>query len=235
METKYIIDVINNIQNQYRNYKDGGLTFIEQLAKRVNNTLDNEREDVIAFFLNEISNNEFGFGEIALLTFIEMNAIEVAPNIASIYYEKKDLKDDRWKSSIIEALMKLRYKEPKKLYADYVTSFLIKKPDDAYFLLVQYCNVDPELALPMLSDFYVRNLFRDAEMQSFLESWIGFLFSYFIKNPIDYFPELIKQTTDKDRAVGLHLKELLLEYLSSKMTNQYPKALITERIKALEK
>lgn len=233
--TKFeIINIIKGIEEQYKSYKDGGLSFIKHLANKVLNTVDEDKNEVIKFFLDEIKSNENGFGGIALLTIVEMKASEFAPYIERIYNEIATQKDENWKQSIIEALMKLRYVESKVLYHEYVTSFLNRQPDNAFFLLVQYCNVDPDSALPLLSEFYVKNLLKNAEMQGFLESRIGFLISYFIQNPVDYLPELIKQASAKNRDVGLRLKGLLINYLSSSMTSQYPRVLIDDRIETIK-
>ena len=104
-----------------------------------------------------------------------MRASEIAPDIERIYEEAKSLKDESWKRSVIEALMKLRYIVPKTLYSEYVSSYLSKYPDDAFFLLVQYCNVNPEEALPLLAGFYANALVGNIEIRSLLESRIGFL------------------------------------------------------------
>ncbi|MBP8766342.1 MAG: hypothetical protein KBH30_12555 [Ferruginibacter sp.] len=235
MENLNIISSINDIRQQYKGYKDGGISFIEYLANKVLNTVDEDKNEVIKFFLDEIKSNENGFAEIALLTIVEMRAIELAPDIEKIYYEIAPFKEENWRHSIIEALMKLGYVEPKTLYREYVTSFLIKQPNNAFFLLVQYCNVDPKEALPLLSDFYVKNLCDNKEMQSFLESRIGFLVNYFLQNPIDYFPELVKQTTARNSGVGTYLKKSLLDYLNSKMVEQYSEKLINDRKNNLER
>lgn len=229
-----IINIIKDIEEQYKSYKDGGLSFIKHLANKVLNTVDEDKNEVIKFFLDEIKNNDNGLGEIALLTIVEMRATEFAPYIEKIYDEIATQKDENWKQSIIEALMKLRYVEAKVLYHEYVTSFLNRQPDNAFFLLVQYCNVDHDSALPLLSEFYVENLLKNDEMQGFLESRIGFLVSYFIQNQVDYLPELIKQISSKNRDVGLHLKELILDYLGSNMTSRYSRVLINNRIEALK-
>jgi len=235
MKKSDIVNTIKDIENQFESYKDGGRAFIDYLAKRILNTVDEEKNEVFKFFLNEIKTNENGFCEIALLTIDEMGALELAPGIESIYNEMKHIKDDRWKHSVVETLMKLRYSKPKLLYAEYVSSYIKKQPDGAFFLLVQYCNVDPEKALPLLSEFYVEYLFKNTEMQGFLESRIGFLVSYFLKNLNDYLPDLVKQTLAKNKKVGLHLKSLIVNHLNSGWYKGYSKVLIKDRIENLNK
>jgi hypothetical protein len=235
MEESSIIKTINDICQQYKAYKDGGISFIKHLAKQVLNTVDENKDEVINFFLNEIKTNINGFGEVALLTIVEMKASELGSAIKKIYDEEKSLKGEEWKHSIIEALMKLRYKVPKTLYSEYVSSYLRKHPDDAFFLLVQYCNVDPEEALPLLAGFLTKALVGRIEIRSFLESRIGFLFSYFADNPKDYLPDLIRQTAAKDKKAGLYLRNMLLDYFNSNMVKQYPSNLINAEREKLNK
>lgn len=229
-----ILNIIKDIDNQYKYYNDGGVSFIKHLAKKILNTVDEDKAEVFKFFLKEIKNNENGLGEIALLTIVELGASEKASDIERIYKEVAHLKSDSWKHSIIEALMKMRYSKSKALYFEYVNAYLIKNPDSSYFLLVQYCNVDPEKALPLLSDFYVKYLLGDKQMRNFLESRIGFLLSYFIKNPIDYLPELIRETLRKNKETGVYLKNLLIRYFKSDMVNQYPKTTINSMLENLK-
>lgn len=228
-----IINMIKEIEGQFKSYKDGGKSFIKYLSKKVLNSPDDEKRELISFFLDEIKLDRNGFYSIALQTINEMRTVELAPRIEKIYNEVAPYKDEQWKYSIIELLMKLRYDSPKGLYSEFVTSFLKSYPEKSYFILIQYCNVDPERAVPLLSDYYA-NYFLNKDMQDFMDSRIGFLFSYFIENPIDYFPDLIRRTFVRNKAAGLHLKELLIEYLNGDMAKQYPQALIEDKLKELK-
>jgi hypothetical protein len=225
--------MIKEIEGQFKSYKDGGKSFIKYLSKKVLNSPDDEKRELISFFLDEIKLDRNGFYSIALQTINEMRTVELAPRIEKIYNEVAPYKDEQWKYSIIELLMKLRYDSPKGLYSEFVTSFLKSHPEKSYFILIQYCNVDPERAVPLLSDYYA-NYFLNKDMQDFMDSRIGFLFSYFIENPIDYFPDLIRRTFVRNKAAGLHLKELLIEYLNGDMAKQYPQALIEDKLKELK-
>jgi hypothetical protein len=235
MKEASIIKIINDIEQQFKTYKDGGSTFIKYLTSKVFNSIDEDKNEVIKFFLNEIKTNINGFGEISLQTIVEMRALEIAPEIERIFEEEKTLKDGHWKHSVIVALMRLRYTVPKTLYSDYVSSYLRKDPDNAFFLLVQYCNVDPEEALPLLSGLYAKALVGNNEMRNFLVSRIGFLFSYFMDNPNDYLPDLILQTANKNREAGLYLKNLLLNFIKGNMTKQYQRNMINNEQEKLNK
>lgn len=231
MTTKQIIEVINSFDKEYQGYKDGGREFIKQLAKKLLNTVDEDRLEVIAFFLNEIRTNENNFGQVALVTIVEMNASELGADIEAIYNEMWPSKDERWRYSIIEALMRLRYTPPKLLYKDFVNAYLKDHHDKSFFLLVQYCNVDPEEALPLLSEYYVTDL-SEVKNKDYI---IGYICSYFLKNPLNYFPDFVRLITKINKDAGFHLKSLLLKYLNSERPKRFSKTLINDRIESLQK
>ncbi|HQN99335.1 MAG TPA: hypothetical protein PKU86_07780 [Bacteroidales bacterium] len=233
MKDVEIIDIINDIEKQYQSYKDGGLTFIKNLAKKVLNTVDEEKNEILVFFLNELEYNRNGFFSIALNTIVEMKAIELAPNIERIFIKNRNSNDESWGYSIIEALIKLNYTEPKLLYFDFVNNYLKNKPNKSYFLLVQYCNIDSDKGLQLLADYYSKFLLEDLEMKNFLESRIGFLVSHLIKSSDGTLSELVKLVILKNKNAGRHLKKVLLDYFNSDMAKKYPNILIEKEKKAL--
>jgi len=233
MNRTAIVNMIRDIEGQFKSSKDGGRSFIKYLSNKVVNTRDEEKREILSFFLEEIKLNENEMYPIALQTISEMGEQELASSIERIYHEVALNKDEQWKYSIIELLMKLRYDSPKALYSEFVASFLKNQPDRGFFILVQYCNVDPEKAIPLLSDFYANYLEQNMQMQDFLESRIGFLFSFFVENPIDYLPDLVRQTLMRNNRAGMHLKELILNYLKSDLVKHYPNTVIQERLERL--
>ncbi len=228
-----IANIIKNTEKQHEYYKDGGITFIKHLSQKVLNTVDEDKVQVYNFFIKEIEQNKNGLFSIALQTVIELKLIELAPDIEKIFILNRNLKDDTWQYSIIEALLKLNYTVPKSLYYEFITNYLKNNPNKGYFILVQYCNVDPEKGLPLLADFFTKNLLKNSNMQSFLVSRIGFLVSYFIGNARNYISELNKMVLLKDKDTGKYLKKVLLDYFSSNMVGRYPQALIEKEEKAL--
>lgn len=228
-----IVDIIKDIEKQHKAYKDGGTTFIKHLAQKVLNTVDEDKVQVFNFLIKEIEQNNNGLFSVALQTIVELKSIELVPAIEKIFIQNRNSKDDAWKYSLIEALLKLNYSVPKSLYYDFITNYLKNNPNKGYFILVQYCSIDPEKGLPLLSDFYSKFFLENSEMQSFLESRIGFLVSYFIENPGDCLSELNKLVLLKNRNAGRHLKKVLLDYFSSSMADKYPKDLIEKEKKLL--
>ena len=235
MKESEIINTIENIRHQFKSYKDGGISFVEYLAQTLLNTVDEDKKDVFNFFLDEIKLDKYGFFSIAIQTIIEMKAEELSTQIEKIYNENRHLKDENWQYSIIVSLMKLKYTKSEFLYSDFVNSYLEKQPNNAFFLLVQYCNVDPEKAIPLLSKFYIENWFRNEVMSTFLYSRIGFLVTSLIDDSNDNLSELVKLTYYKNNKIGLHLRNCILNFLSSSMTIQYSSELINAEIEKIMK
>lgn len=228
-----IVAIIKDIEKQHKAYKDGGMTFIKHLAQKVLNTVDEDKVQIFDFLVKEIEQNKHGLFSIALQTIIELKSLELAPAIEKIFIQNRNSKDEVWKYSLIEALLKLNYAAPTSLYYDFITNYLKNNPNKGYFILVQYCNVDPEKGLPLLSDFYSKFFLENSEMKSFLESRIGFLVNYFIQNPEDYLYELNKLVLLKNKDAGRHLKKALLDYFNSSMAEKYPNDLIEKEKKSL--
>jgi len=235
MKKQQIIEIINDTYLQYREYKDGGREFINKLSLKLLNTVEEDKNDVFNFFLNEIENDENGFMSIALSTIEEMKAIELGPFIIKIYEKNKFNKNDEWKYDVIITLLKIKYLQPQSIYYNFIKEYYIKYPDESYFILTIYCTVNLEEGLNFLSDFYSRYLLNDIEMQSFLESRIGFLVSYFLKNSISLI-EVLKKLIVKDINTAKHLKKILLNYLNGKFIKVLNKEYDEDKIiKEIEK
>jgi hypothetical protein len=97
-----------------------------------------------------------------------------------------------------------------------------------------YCNVNIDKALELLSVYFHKHLMvPDKKMVSFFENRMGYLIYYFRKNPVNYIPQLIKQTAGKNRVSGLRLKEMMLNYFHSNLVVDYDVTLIQENIRLL--
>lgn len=137
MTDKEIVDTIKHLHKECECNKDGGVTFIQRLAQKLNNTIDKDKKDVFNLFLREIRNNDKSYlKSVALETFKEMNAIDVAPAIESIYRENSSERSEEWKNSIIETLLFLKYDKPKDIYADFANDCLINGSKNRIGLLV---------------------------------------------------------------------------------------------------
>ena len=77
--------------------------------------------------------------------------------------------------------------------------------------------------MPLLSDFYAKFFHGNSQMQSFLESRIGFLVSYFLENDQLSLADLNRLVVLKNEKAGQNLKKALLDYFDSNlMENNLP-------------
>lgn len=154
-----IIKAIENI-NKDSFDKDGGRTFIGNLAKKLMKTIDEDKKDVFDLFLREIRNNDKSYlKSVALETFKEMNAIDVAPAIESIYREKSSERSEEWENSIIETLLLLRYDKPIDIYAGYANNCLINESKNRIGLLVHcFMRQDGTFFLDLINNVSLKNM-----------------------------------------------------------------------------
>lgn len=233
MKDEEIIDVINKIEKQYKSYMDGGSTFIKFLAKKVQNCVDEEKKEILVFFLKELEFNGNGFFSIALNAIVEMNEIQLAPEIENIYIKNRKSKGEEWNYSIIEALMKLNYTKPKSLYFDFIEEFLKKNPSKSYFILVRYYAVDNDRGLQLLVNYFSQFFIENIEMRDFIESRIGFLVDNFIKTSDDSIAEFVKLVSSNNKIAGRYLKKVFLNYFDSNIVSKYSEILVENEKKIL--
>jgi len=231
MNDSDIVNVIKDIEKQYNAYKDGGRSFIQHLANKIQNTVDEDKVLIFDLFLDEIEQNINGLYSIALQTIIELKQIELAPEIERIFIKNRNVKDEKWSYAIIETLLKLNYATP--IYYDFITHYLKDNPGKGFFLLVQYCNLDPDKGVPLLSDFYSEFFQGDSQMRRFLESRIGFLVDYFMENKQLDLGKLYKSVIAKNRMAGQSLRSTLLNYFNSSLADKYPKDLVEKACHSL--
>ena len=219
-----IINVIKEYEREYAILRKDSDTFRIKLVQKILNTVDDEKEQVLDFFLREIKSNEHELCMTALAVILEMKAVELCPRIVDIYNEVSKYKDDEWKRAVVYVLMQLRYLPPQKLYHNYVLDYM-KNNKDSFYLLVQYCNVNPKEALPLLSEELVKNILSEelllqipAKIINSLEGinvLIAFLVAYFKNNPNDYLPDLLELVYMKKPKAAIYLKTVIVNYLNS--------------------
>ena len=242
---KTIIEVIKETERKYYTYKDNGDIFYKILAKKILNTVDDEKEQVLDFFLREIISNEHELCGAALIIIEEMKAVELCPRIVDIYNKISKQKDDEWKKAVIFVLMNLRYLPPKELYHNYVLEYM-KINKNSFHLLVRYCNVNPEEALSLLSDELIENILSE-ELLSLppikignslqgIGVLIGFLVAHFKNNPNDYLPDLLNLVYMKNTKAATYLKDVIVNYLCSEIAqHSYSKSWLDNEINYLNK
>lgn len=218
MDTVDIINVLNRLEKDCgaARYKDGGLEYIRRLALKVLNTVDDEREQVLKFFFDEIEFNLNGYRSVALETLIEMKALALAPSLEEIYNRCYLVRDEHWCYSLIMAMLKLKYHAADSLYYRFIVGYIDKKPDHSFFILVLYCKVEPDRGLPLLANiclFYLRG--GDPEMEDLLRSRMIFLFAHILEESVFSLLDVILQTASIDKDIASKLRQILLEELKN--------------------
>ncbi len=240
-----IINIIKEYEREYAILRKDSDTFHKILATHLLNTVDDEKEQVLNFFLREIKSNEHELCMTALAIIVEMKEVELCPRIVDIYNEINKYKDDEWKRVVVVyVLMQLRYLPPKDLYRNYVLNFM-KKNENSFFLLVQYCNVNPVEALPLLSNELVKNILSEKllshppeRVSNSLQGiglWVAHLIANFKNNPEDYLPKLLNLVYAKNNKAGVFLKNAIVNYLSSEFAkHSYSKSWLSNEISNLD-
>lgn len=217
-----IISVIDTLDKECEKYKDGGMTFISELAKKLDNTIDKEKEEVFQFFLREIESREHGnYWTTALYTIKEMQAIELAPSIENIYRHNQDCEDDDWKYNVIDTLMFMEYDKPKDIYEDFINYCIEINHKGLYYLLVQYCNIDFDYAIPLLSsfcaDYYYGYDVSSCDTNGYPHGIVFLVNFFFRKNEINRFRILIELIAQENKKTAIIMKTLIEKLLNSRM------------------
>ncbi|MDR1543946.1 MAG: hypothetical protein LBS50_05980 [Prevotellaceae bacterium] len=219
-----IINIIREYEHEYAVLQKNSCDFHKIIAKQLLNTDENEKQQVLDFFLREIKFNANELRYTALIIIEEMKAVELCPYIVNIYNEIEDDIDSECKKIIISLLMNLRYLPPQELYKKYVLNY-IENNQNSFYLLVQYCNVSPTEALPLLANEFTENILSKENMLNNprpignslcgIYVLISFLVSYFYKNSINYLLKLLNLVSFKNITAGIYLKNAIVNYFNS--------------------
>lgn len=207
MTSDKIALIIRNIEQHYASYKDGGREFIMQLSNKLKNTVDEDRNDVLSFFLREIQNNSYGLRDVALLTITEMKDSEVCSDILFIYEDQQYLQDEQWRYSVITTLMKIGYIPPKHIYSQFIKSYIRNNPGgvNVYSLLIYYSNVDVYNGILLLSQYFCSSILDEEE----LKNSIRFLLSVSKDYSKSFIPRLIEAVHSIDTQYGIIFEKLV--------------------------
>jgi hypothetical protein len=210
MKKPIIVSIIEDLKYECNKYKDGDSTFIKRLVNKLENTLDEEKNEVFQFFLHELIHNDYDLWNIGLNTIVKMKEVELAPDIFSIYKKNHYLKDNDWKDKIIMSLMNLEYHEPKKVYVEYIHEYSQRKENWHYYdMLLLYYKLDKHEILPLLVDYFVNLISHKSAVP--LEKTLVFtkLFNTLSMNNVK---DLILRVFIQDFRIGNLMKELMIKY-----------------------
>jgi len=227
--------MINLLRKEYFWYKDDGSEYIKKLSSKVANAYEDEKRDIINFFIVEIRTDQNKMGHLSLDIIEELKLKEVAPLICNIFKDVSAEKDFEWKWHTITTLMKLGYDQPKEVYNNYVIDYLINdKWHRGFLLLVLYGNVEKENSIVLLADYYHKNLSGGNEqMKTYLENSANLLISHFYKQDFDHILRLINMLYGINKEEGKWLQKTIMNCIDDPVWMEqwnYDKELINKQL-----
>jgi hypothetical protein len=208
-----IYESIINFERNSRLYGRDNETLFKDLIENILRLPNERKKKYLQFFLDEIKTNEYNMWKMAVDTLLRINMDEtewLGKELTNIYKEVSIFKDEEWKQIVMGLLMNMYYSVPKDLYWNYVKEQM-KKNQDTYFLLLDYCKVDTFRAMALLSDYFVENISK----KTMTLTNMGFLMKVLEKHPTENLLELLSGVSKKNQKAYLHLKEIIINYLRS--------------------
>jgi hypothetical protein len=208
--------IIREIERDYRSSKIGD-GFEKELAcvmKRLRN------ENVKAFndfCIDEIKNNENGCRGVCLELIKRIKEKDICPDLERIFLSGRC--DKETNHSIILTLLSLGYKADTDIYGEYIRRYS-ESNGDPLFLIVPFCLIDPANGIPMFVDDMLGKLkteygtITDSSISGIYIN-IGFIVGYLNGEHDELLVELINRVAHKDVEMGICLKELFEEFLTS--------------------
>ena len=213
MNTDTIINILRAFEHEYNanHYKDGGGEFIHQLSSKLSVTVEDDKESILKFFLNEVEFNNNNYRSVALKTIVEINAIELAPKLEELYKKWHLSKDDHWNYTLVEAMLQLKYHSV--IYEDFIIYYFQKDPDKGFPLVLYYCDIIPEAGLVILSQTCLSFLQKESASWSLFRSKLTFLISHVLINKTFSFLALIQKISSINKNEGNEFKKCLINEL----------------------
>ena len=213
MNTDTIINILRAFEHEYNanHYKDGCGEFIHQLSSKLSVTVEDDKESILKFFLNEVEFNNNNYRSVALKTIVEINAIELAPKLEELYKKWHLSKDDHWNYTLIEAMLQLKYRSA--IYEYFINYYFQKDPNKGFPLVLYYCDIVTEEGLVILSQTCLFFLQKESATRSLFRSKLTFLISHVLKNKTFSFLELIQKISSINKNQGNEFKKCLINEL----------------------
>jgi len=237
MNRNEIAHIIIEIRKDAERHIIGAFDSITLIVKKIMNSPDEDKRQVIDFLFSEIETNEYNLSFVGLDIVEELQLKEAGDVIYKSYNSIVNGRDSvQWKQACIRVLLLLQYQAPLKFYLNHIDD--IKNDENGrtlYFRTsILLCKLYPEKGLEILSDFYVEWLAGDKLTLDSRDFFSRILFAFFFKFQKDYTTELVFRTQNKNKKAGENLKIALVTFLKSEMMFEYKREFVDEKIKAIE-
>lgn len=200
-----------HFHNEFKNYKDAGVSEQEFLALYIKRMDEKERKIFFDYCLKE--SNILASLDL-LIKVNEKSVINPLFVIFKEYYRTQNIEA----KNLLTALFILRDDNPSHL--NFYNEFIRENVEediswDNFNLIGNYIYVNKENAIAILSRYYCNLSSDDKKIVSFLESRIIFLMHLFEETSFEYMKELILKTSDRNSEAGGLLKKLFCNYAKS--------------------
>ncbi|MBP7210585.1 MAG: hypothetical protein KBA02_05260 [Paludibacteraceae bacterium] len=225
-----VIDIlVSENRNDSRCSKDGGRSFCIELAQRLSNTVDEDKQIVYQVFIDEICNDENALYGIAIETIRLLHAVELGNVIAEKYILHENSKNLDWRRDVILLLISLDFVDKSFIYLNFMNAYSNWKQD--YAFLVNYSKFDFHKTFPYLAQLIIDIMEKNhLTPQSF-----GYLYlrSYFMRQPnrVILFSSLCNMMCIKNKQKGKLFADILIKDIVERYK---PCTVIEEVIKGIE-
>ncbi len=211
MNDTVIIQVIQDFARDFKGCKDGGLSFIDALSKKIMNTVDEDQMEVFRFFLSEIETDKNGYCQIALHVLEKLKRKDQCVALENLYEQVYAQKSYEWRLQVLRALLHMEYEPQNDIYVPFIKQCLhAHKENDYYSLVVLLCCINPGVGVNLLCDFYLTHMHDDYFSGKYNGS-ICYLMAWLGKYP-SVLISLLEQIYSKNAKAGIHLISLMTDY-----------------------
>lgn len=212
------------IEDYYHsNPKDGGNSFISNLAIEINSLERNEIMEYVNVFINNLTSKNEKNWILSLHTLVRINKFPVAPYIYKTLIDNFEERSCEWKDEFVQALLILKYSEANDFYQKYFNDLIEVKENSGglYYKLILYTNVDPQNALEMLADYLCR---IDAEGElKICDGQLGYLIFNFSELGIETLYKLVSNIEKINKNISIRFINMLIDHLRLNRAGNYDK------------
>ena len=202
-------------------YNDNGKTLCRTLAFEGLRFSDEEGVFTIPieFLMRQVDENPYDLAGVALGVLTELNNLEIAQDLEMLYYNHLTNWNRDKKNNVVFALMEMKYLPAEKLYLKAIDNEGNRNIATQFYLILRYCSINRLRGIELLVKYYCENLTSKTGFPFEGTMAQMSLFGYFKNENFVGLIEILNRTTENSNLSGALLKEMLLSFLHSDLTN----------------
>lgn len=217
MTKEEVLRLITAVERECKGFKDGGESFLIGMASEFCLLGENDKKDFVSFLINEIEFDSYSLCSLSICLLKKIGKPENAVEIIDIFKRNRMTKTIEWKVSIVELLISLDYLDEAFFYS-IVNEDFAEYQEKLYYIIVQYCAKTPLKGIPMLSDYYLKNLLNP-NLVDFLTIRISYLYAVFIKNEFSYLSSMTEALFENNKRICKYFVLVSIDFLENKLSN----------------